>query len=99
MPLNPESLASFENMEEANPPEPPRSAADPVLPCAQTWVAVELLGPDGLPVPGAEYEIVLPDGRVRRGVLDAQGYAMERNIGAPGTCRVSFPGREDIRPR
>lgn len=56
----------------------------------QAWVAIELIDEEGKPVAGARYRLVLPDGSVREGQLDAKGTAHVEGI-APGQCKVSFP--------
>ena len=99
MPLNPEDLARFQAMEAAHPAEPPQPAGAAALGCQKTWVAVELLDAAGQPVAGAEYLITLPDGSTRRGRLDANGYAIERDVGDAGQCTVEFPGSGPVRPR
>jgi hypothetical protein len=55
-----------------------------------TWIAIELLGEDGLPIPGEAYQITLPDGSTRDGALDNTGKAMIRGID-PDQCGVTFP--------
>jgi hypothetical protein len=55
-----------------------------------TWIAIELVGEDGLPIPGEAYQITLPDGSIREGILDSAGKAMLRGID-PGQCGVTFP--------
>lgn len=99
MPVAPEDLASFLNMEQAFPPEPSLPADAAVLPCSRTWVALELLDAAGQPVAGAEYVLTLPDGTQRRGRLDAQGFALERDVGDAGQCHAVFPGVGPVRPR
>jgi hypothetical protein len=55
-----------------------------------TWIAIQLIGEDDLPIPGAAYRVVLTDGRTIEGRLDEQGCAEFREID-PGTCVVTFP--------
>ena len=55
-----------------------------------SWIAIELVGEDGKPIPYQAYQVTLPDGTTRSGQLDNTGKAMERNIPA-GQCGVSFP--------
>lgn len=57
---------------------------------APAWVELELLDTDGEPLAGERYRVVLPDGEVREGKLDASGRAREESPQA-GTCKVSFP--------
>ncbi|MCG7851849.1 MAG: hypothetical protein MIO92_04950 [Methanosarcinaceae archaeon] len=54
------------------------------------WIEIELIAWDGKPVANEDYEIILPDGTSRKGVLDAMGHAVERDI-PPGVCKVDFP--------
>jgi hypothetical protein len=56
----------------------------------KTWVAIELLDPDGKPVPKEEYRLQLPDGSIQEGTLDENGAASISGID-PGTCKVCFP--------
>jgi len=56
-----------------------------------TWIAIELLGEDGKPIPGVAYQVTLPDGSTRDGTLDNTGKAMIRGIDPPGQCGVTFP--------
>jgi len=64
-----------------------------------TWIVVELLEHDGTPMAGEPYEIRLPGGEVRTGVLDADGRAVMEGID-PGVAIVRFPERdaEDFGP-
>lgn len=54
-------------------------------------VELHLVDAKGEPVPGEEYRVELPDGRVVEGRLDARGVALVTGIEGKGTCRVSFP--------
>jgi hypothetical protein len=54
------------------------------------WIEIELLDDDGEPVAGAQYEVKLTDGSVRRGSLDDKGRARIDDI-PPGMCSVYFP--------
>jgi hypothetical protein len=75
--------------------EPPRE--EPVKEEVEaTWVEIELLNTAGEPIPREAFVLTLPDGQVRKGRLDAQGFARVDNIPG-GTCQVTFPafdGRE-----
>ena len=66
-----------------------------VQPCPlakkKTWIAIELIGEDDKPIPGAAYRILLTDGSAKDGVLDGDGSARVDGID-PGTCMVTFPG-------
>ncbi|HEY8091833.1 MAG TPA: hypothetical protein VIF09_28420 [Polyangiaceae bacterium] len=55
-----------------------------------SWIAIELLGEDGKPIPYQSYQVTLADGSVLSGSLDNTGKAMIRDI-APGQCAVTFP--------
>jgi hypothetical protein len=66
---------------------------NPVVPV--TFVAIELVGEDDLPVAGEEYLIVLPNGDKVKGFLDANGRARVEGIEQPGDCQVSFPGLDE----
>jgi hypothetical protein len=55
-----------------------------------SWIELELIDEAGKPVPGKMYELVLPDGLIRRGSLDSKGQARITDIDA-GTCKVLFP--------
>jgi hypothetical protein len=54
-------------------------------------VELSLVDAKGQPVPGEEYRVELPDGRVVEGRLDARGVALVTGIESKGTCRVNFP--------
>ncbi|HBP23022.1 MAG TPA: hypothetical protein DEA08_35270 [Planctomycetes bacterium] len=54
------------------------------------WIELELCGAGGEPVAEAAYRVGLPNGRVKRGSLDAAGKARLEKLPA-GTCQVSFP--------
>jgi len=56
----------------------------------RTFVEVELIGEDDKPIPGEEYAIALPGGKVLRGTLDEKGSVRIDGIPA-GVCMVSFP--------
>jgi hypothetical protein len=55
-----------------------------------SWVEIELVGEDDMPIAGEKYEITLPDGRVAKGTTDQNGVARIEGID-PGTCQVTFP--------
>ena len=56
----------------------------------RTFIAIVLLGEDDAPIKGEQYRIMLPDGRVIHGHLDAEGKARVDGID-PGQCIVTFP--------
>jgi len=55
-----------------------------------TWIEIELVDEEDNPVPGERYEITTPDGRVKRGTLDENGFARVEGV-RPGECKVAFP--------
>jgi uncharacterized Zn-binding protein involved in type VI secretion len=61
------------------------------------WIEIELKDIDLAPVANAEFILSLPNGEVRRGNLDPNGFKREDRI-PPGTCRIRFPERENIVP-
>jgi len=54
------------------------------------YADVVLGHPTALPVAGERYAITLPDGTIRRGRLDQEGFARVDRIDQ-GTCDVTFP--------
>ena len=56
----------------------------------RTWVAIRLVGDNGRAVTNERYRLVLPDGSVNEGTLNASGEAWVEDID-PGECTVSFP--------
>lgn len=76
-----------------NEPPPKLSELAPDEPEVEPRYTVELQLVDakGEPVPGEEYRVELPDGRVVEGRLDARGVALVTGIEGKGTCRVNFP--------
>jgi len=56
----------------------------------KNWIEIELLDEEDNPVPGEKYKITLPDGKVKTGTLDQNGFARVDGID-PGTCKVTFP--------
>jgi hypothetical protein len=55
------------------------------------WIEIEMIGEDGHPISWEQYEVLLPDGELVSGYLDAEGWARIENISQPGSCRISFP--------
>lgn len=55
-----------------------------------SWIEIVLIDKSENPVPGAHYQIKLPDGSVADGTLDSQGFARVDGID-PGQCRITFP--------
>ena len=56
-----------------------------------SWIEIELVDEEDEPVAGERYEIALPDGSVKKGTLDQNGFARVEGID-PGNCQVTFPG-------
>jgi type VI secretion system secreted protein VgrG len=56
----------------------------------KSWVEIELMDEADNPVAGEKYKITLPDGRVKTGTLDQNGFARVEGID-PGNCEVTFP--------
>jgi hypothetical protein len=56
----------------------------------RTWIAIELVGEDGKPIPSIAYNVLLPGGTIQKGTLDAKGSAVFLEV-PPGICQVSFP--------
>lgn len=61
----------------------------------QDFIELELTDPFGNPIPDEEYIVVAPNGEVRKGKLDGNGYAKEEGL-APGYCDVRFPNRPGV---
>jgi uncharacterized Zn-binding protein involved in type VI secretion len=57
------------------------------------WMELQLDGEDGKPLANAGYTLHMPDGSVRKGKLDKDGYAKEENL-PPGRIDVDFDPRE-----
>ncbi len=54
-------------------------------------VELQLLDQDDEPVGGAEYQLTLPDGSIRTGVLDDRGFARVQGLSSEDPCVVCFP--------
>ncbi len=54
-----------------------------------TWIDIELLDEEGLPVPSERYHVVDSKGKEYDGTLDSKGRA--RVLVAPGDCKVTYP--------
>jgi type VI secretion system secreted protein VgrG len=55
------------------------------------WIEIELVDEAGNPVPGERYEVKLPDGRVAKGTLNAEGFARVAGFDQAGNCEITFP--------
>lgn len=62
---------------------------DPVQ--EHSWVAVQLRGLDGEPLPNVSYELTLSDGTTESGTTDGNGEGRHEGIVA-GSCIVTFHG-------
>uniref|UniRef100_UPI00158226B8 DUF2345 domain-containing protein n=1 Tax=Burkholderia diffusa TaxID=488732 RepID=UPI00158226B8 len=65
-------------------PHLPQGAAAP------TDLEFRLVDPYGRPSPGVEYKMTLSNGSVKRGVLDADGYAKIRGVPAGTSAKVQY---------
>jgi hypothetical protein len=72
---------------QAKPFKPDEQSADDE---EKTWIEIEMFDEEDEPVAGEQYEITLPDGTVRRGSLDGNGFARVDGID-PGNCDIKFP--------
>lgn len=57
------------------------------------WLRIELRDGKGKPVPNEKYTIILPDGSKKNGMLNADGFALEKDV-PPGSQYVFFPNRD-----
>ncbi len=55
-----------------------------------TWIEIEMVDEAEQPCAGERYELELPDGKIRKGTLDANGFARHENLD-PGSVKVRFP--------
>jgi len=56
----------------------------------KSWIEIELVGEDDMPIAGEKYEIETPDGTKATGTLNKDGFARVEGFSA-GECKVSFP--------
>jgi hypothetical protein len=56
----------------------------------KTWVEIKLVDQDGAVVPNERYRVTLPDGTIKEGRLDEDGWMRESGID-PGQCTITFP--------
>jgi type VI secretion system secreted protein VgrG len=70
--------------------EPPEESEPPAEEEDRTWIEIEMVDDTGQPVAGERYRVTLPDGSVREGTLDQNGFAHIGGI-EPGTCEITFP--------
>lgn len=55
------------------------------------FVEIELKDGEGNPVRGAKYILYLPNGEIRQGELDENGFKREEDV-PPGNGKIAFPG-------
>ena len=70
--------------------ESPAPSVVIVDPNKTAWIGIELANRKKKPVPGAAWELELPDGRIVKGSLDKNGKTRVEGID-PGTCKITFP--------
>lgn len=54
------------------------------------WIEINLVDINNVPIPNEDYILHLPDGKQRKGKLDKNGFAKEKDI-PPGQCKAEFP--------
>lgn len=59
------------------------------------YIEIELKDEDDKPIADEEYFLYLPNGEVREGKLDGNGYKKEEKI-PPGRCCIVFPNRPQV---
>ena len=89
---SPHATGAGRGTEASKPAEPKVSEDQPAAPApafALTWIEIELLDSNSVPVAGARYTITLPDFSDRKGTLGDDGRARLDDIEA-GICGVVF---------
>lgn len=61
------------------------------------WIEIKLTDSEGYPIKDIDYEMQLPDGEIKKGKLDNDGYAKVEDL-PPGKYKVSFPYKEGSIP-
>jgi hypothetical protein len=94
-PLEPDGLVLLRRIAVVQPSAPPSGPALTPSQLAQSVqptevIEIQLVDTAGEPVPGEAWELLLPDGSKRSGVLDEQGRALVTSL-PPGQCHVMFP--------
>jgi len=57
----------------------------------KSWIEINLVDDEGMPVAGERYRVTLPDGStIAEGTTNEKGFARVNNID-PGSCKVTFP--------
>ena len=57
------------------------------------WLRIELRDKNGKPVPNEKYSLILPDGSTKNGTLNAEGFALEKDV-PPGPHYIFFPNKD-----
>jgi type VI secretion system secreted protein VgrG len=70
----------------ATPVKPHRAAAN----SRQSWIEIAMIDEADHPVPGARFEVTLPDGTLAMGTLDEDGKKRIEDV-PPGNCQICFP--------
>ena len=65
-------------------------SADSELLKFKDWIEIELKNQFGVSIPDENFILKLPDGSERKGKLDENGFAIEKDI-PPGKCVLEFP--------
>ena len=76
--------------QEVTPFKPPETEEVEQEETERSWIEIELVGEDDQPIPGAKYEVTVPDGSVKVGTLDHKGLARVEGF-EKGDCTISFP--------
>jgi hypothetical protein len=71
-------------------------SADSGLLQFKDWIEVKLKDDEGNPIPDEDYKLYLPDGKVKSGKLDKNGYAKENDI-PPGKYKIEYPNLKGVR--
>jgi type VI secretion system secreted protein VgrG len=88
-----QSAAPAAGAEPAAPPPPTHDPNAPENEDKSHWIEIELKDDSGKAVPGEDFRITLPDGKVYDGRTDDKGMARVPNID-PGQCKITFPKRD-----
>jgi hypothetical protein len=62
---------------------------------ARDFIEIEFVDEDGNPVADEDYILFLPDGSQRKGKVDSEGYAVEKDVPS-GEITVEFPNIEEL---
>ena len=72
------------------PGQQPKKEKDPPIQIEQSMIVCALHDEEGNPMKDIKYEIILPDGNIRKGATDSNGKVLLTGIPV-GRCKVSFP--------